>query len=113
MSESSTVSEFHRSGIHLRLPGFGENGPTLEIFQYSNNESKLTPVPNREGITHIAFQVENIEEVMVEVLNNGGKKVGDITSRKIEGVGNLTFVYLADPEGNIIELQTLDATPAE
>ena len=25
-------------GIHLRLPGYGDNGPTLEIFQYNNQE---------------------------------------------------------------------------
>ena len=23
------------TGVHLRLPGFGENGPTLEVFEYS------------------------------------------------------------------------------
>ena len=23
------------SGIHLRLPGFGDSGPTLEIFEYA------------------------------------------------------------------------------
>jgi predicted enzyme related to lactoylglutathione lyase len=26
----------HISGIHLRLPGFGNDGPTLEIFQYGS-----------------------------------------------------------------------------
>ncbi|MBN1317277.1 MAG: hypothetical protein JXA42_17475, partial [Anaerolineales bacterium] len=36
-------------GAHLRLPGWGENGPTLEIFQY---DPQTTPVPaaiNRPG----------------------------------------------------------------
>jgi hypothetical protein len=43
---------------------------------------------------------------MNEVLTNGGKKVGDIASSEVKGVGILSFVYVADPEGNIIELQS-------
>ena len=61
--------------------------------------------PNREGLAHIAFEVEEVTHAMSEVLRHGGTKVGEITSSKVEGVGILTFVYLADPEGNIIELQ--------
>jgi hypothetical protein len=30
--------------IHLLLPGFGKDGPSLEIFQYKENEGKLYPV---------------------------------------------------------------------
>lgn len=40
------------------------------------------------------------------VLKQGGRKVGDATSAQVDGVGTPTFVYLADPEGNIIELQS-------
>ncbi len=98
-------------GVHLRLPGHGEGGPTLEIYQYSNSEFKLPPMANREGFTHIAFEVNDVEEAMAEVLKEGGNKVGDITSAEVKGVGILTFVYLADPEGNIIELQAWNAEP--
>ena len=35
---------------------------------------------------------------------HGGGLVGDVTSAEVPGVGLLTFVYVADPEGNIIEL---------
>jgi len=31
------------SGIHLRLPGHGENGPTLEIFSYNRTLEGVTP----------------------------------------------------------------------
>jgi catechol 2,3-dioxygenase-like lactoylglutathione lyase family enzyme len=94
------------SGVHLRLPGQGDNGPTLEIYQYLQNAPKPPPAANREGITHIAFEVDNVEDEMVEVLKHGGSKIGDITSSRIMGVGILTFIYVADPEGNIIELQS-------
>ncbi|MGB6068068.1 MAG: VOC family protein [Desulfomonilaceae bacterium] len=94
------------SGVHLRLPGHGDTGPTLEIYQYSENAPKPPPMANREGFSHIAFEVEDVHDAAAQVLKNGGRKIGDVTSASVEGVGILTFVYLADPEGNIIELQT-------
>lgn len=94
------------SGVHLRLPGHEIDGPTLEIYQYENNEERPNPpLSNREGFAHIAFEVEDVTHAMSEVLRHGGTEVGEITSSQVEGVGILTFVYLADPEGNIIELQ--------
>jgi predicted enzyme related to lactoylglutathione lyase len=39
------------------------------------------------------------------VLEHGGSHVGEAASTTVPGVGRLTVVYLADPEGNIIELQ--------
>ncbi len=93
------------SGVHLRLPGHGDCGPTLEIYQYSKNEARLPTSANREGITHLAFEVDNVEQAFAEVLEHGGSKVGEISSAEVQGVGMLTFVYLTDPEGNIIELQ--------
>jgi predicted enzyme related to lactoylglutathione lyase len=38
------------------------------------------------------------------VLLHGGGKLGEITERKLEGIGVVTFVYMTDPEGNIVEL---------
>lgn len=100
------VMNAHLMGAHLRLPGHGDDGPTLEIYQYSSNEPRAATAANREGIMHLAFEVDNVESVTSAVLENGGSKVGDIVSSQVEGVGLLTFVYLADPEGNIIELQS-------
>jgi len=93
------------SGMHLRLPGHGDSGPTLEIYQYSENIPKPPPAANREGFTHIAFEVEDVADATEQVLSHGGRKIGEVTRSAVEGVGILTFVYLADPEGNIIELQ--------
>ena len=93
-------------GVHLRLPGYGINGPTLEIYQYAQNEPKSAPAANREGITHIAFEVDDVDLAIAEVLEHGGSKIGDLTIAEVEGVGLITFVYLADPEGNIIEIQS-------
>jgi len=93
------------AGVHLRLPGYGEEGPTLEIYQYSQNTPRSSSVANREGIMHLAFEVDDVERTFDLVLKHGGKKIGEIASSEVKGVGLLTFVYCADPEGNIIELQ--------
>ncbi len=44
------------NGVHLRLPGFGEGGPTLEIFQYNQEASGPRPAINRPGLAHFAFR---------------------------------------------------------
>jgi predicted enzyme related to lactoylglutathione lyase len=92
-------------GIHLLLPGFDKDGPTLEIFQYQENEDKPYPMANREGFGHIAFSVDNIEMILEKMILNGGSKLGKIV-KKDYAKGSLVFTYAKDPEGNIIELQT-------
>jgi len=106
LAEGTGLKSAELSGIHLRLPGFGDEGPTLEIFQYTHSEGKLETKPNREGFGHIAFEVDDVTNALRTVLSHGGSTVGKVTSRDIPGVGLLTFVYVADPEGNIIELQS-------
>jgi catechol 2,3-dioxygenase-like lactoylglutathione lyase family enzyme len=106
LDDGTGVSNAHLKGVHLRLPGHGDHGPTLEIYQYTCNEPRAATAANREGIMHLAFEVDSVEEAALEVLKYGGRKVGDIASSEVKGAGLLTFVYLADPEGNIIELQS-------
>lgn len=105
LARGAGVREAQFSGVHLRLPGYGEDGPTLEIYQYTHNEPRPPSAANREGLAHIAFEVTDVKQATDEVLKHGGLKVGEVTSARVEGVGSLTFVYLADPEGNLIELQ--------
>ena len=105
LDEGTGVKNAHLMGMHLRLPGLGENGPTLEIYQYSNNVEKPQSVANTEGIGHLAFHVDDVKEIHDKILSYGGNELGKITEKEIEGVGMLTFVYMTDPEGNIIELQ--------
>ncbi len=94
------------AGAHLLLPGCASDGPTLEIFQFSVSEPHLPPKANREGFGHIAFEVESMEESVKSVLGHGGALVGEVSSVRVKGAGTVHFVYLADPEGNIIELQS-------
>jgi len=93
-------------GVHLLLPGYGQNGPTLEIYQYQTIDNQKANEANTEGYRHIAFEVEDVENTLKLLISNGGASIGEVTTQKIEGVGILTFVYAKDPEGNIIELQS-------
>ncbi|HBV98594.1 MAG: glyoxalase [Peptococcaceae bacterium BICA1-7] len=93
-------------GIHLRLPGYADGGPTLEIFQYSRTaESSDLPAINKVGFSHIAFLVEDVRFYFDRLLANGGSTLGELVEKEIDGVGVLTVVYARDPEGNIIEIQ--------
>jgi len=95
------------TGIHMRLPGGGDAGPTLEIFQYENGPKVRTMTPHTPGFAHIAFAVDNVEDTAHNVFQAGGRPVGELTVRPIAGVGLLTMWYVSDPEGNIIELQDI------
>lgn len=92
-------------GMHLRLPGCGEQGPTLEIFQYNRRQERPATAINRPGFAHIAFAVDDVEVARDAVLAAGGGVVGEVVSVDVPGAGMVTFVYATDPEGNIVELQ--------
>ncbi|MBW2622177.1 MAG: VOC family protein [Deltaproteobacteria bacterium] len=92
-------------GIHLRLPGWGAAGPTLEIFGYNHEEKRPATAINRPGLTHIAFAVDDVSAARDAVLEAGGRAIGKLVSVNIPQKGHIEFIYVTDPEGNIIELQ--------
>ncbi len=93
-------------GVHLRLPGHGADGPTLEVFQYSEQLGSLEPAVNRPGFAHIAFSVSSVPEARDEVLSRGGSPVGDVVTIVGADGARVTWCYVTDPEGNVIELQS-------
>lgn len=96
-------------GIHLNLPGYeNTTAPTLEIFSYDEMVKTTPLMANSKDFTHIAFEVENVYEILEKVIANGGSKLGEIIKNKIEGVGVINFTYCRDCEENIIEIQSWD-----
>lgn len=93
-------------GIHLRLPGYGNDGPTLEIFSYSALASEGERAVNRPGFAHIAFEVASVSAAREAVLAAGGRAVGEIVTLTTAAGRQVTWCYVTDPEGNIIELQS-------
>ncbi|MHB0875187.1 MAG: VOC family protein [Anaerolineae bacterium] len=101
-------AEIH--GVHLRLAGGGDGGPTLEIFQYGSDDEgasrEAAPLPvNRPGFGHLAFAVDDVPAAVAAVLAAGGSIVGEVTTVGIAAAGTITFAYATDPEGNVIEVQ--------
>jgi catechol 2,3-dioxygenase-like lactoylglutathione lyase family enzyme len=92
-------------GAHLRLPGLGSDGPTLEIYQYETGPEGLPPAANRPGYQHIAFAVPDVAAARDAVLAAGGGEVGAIVTVATVDGRRVTWTYVTDPEGNIIELQ--------
>ena len=92
-------------GAHLRLPGHGLNGPTIEIFTYSDQLERAPTAANRPGFGHIAFLVRSVPDARNNVLVAGGRPVGEIVTVTTATGTQITWCYVTDPEGNIIELQ--------
>lgn len=108
LSRGTGVKNAHLRGAHLLLPGYGENGPTLEIYQYANIVSQAPVVPNQRGFGHLAFEVADVAATLNAVEEYGGSRLGEITKRRIPDVGVITFIYARDPDGNLLELQSWD-----
>ena len=97
-------------GAHLRLPGHGPSGPTLEIYQFAVMPEGLPPMANRPGFQHIAFGVPSVAAARHAVLEAGGGSVGSVVTLQTADGRFVTWTYVTDPEGNIIELQSWSDT---
>lgn len=105
LERGTAVQGAHLRGQHLRLPGCGDDGPTLEIYSYDEVVAQSRPVANRAGFGHIAFAVDDMASKLRAVIEAGGAAHGAVVTTQVDGVGRLTFTYARDPEGNLIELQ--------
>jgi catechol 2,3-dioxygenase-like lactoylglutathione lyase family enzyme len=105
LEAGTRIAGAHLMGTHLRLPGYGEDGPTLEIFSYTPREDRVPSAVNRPGYGHVAFQVEDVARAKETVLAAGGGEVGEIVTLRLSNGARVTWCYVTDPEGNVIELQ--------
>ncbi|MBN2551716.1 MAG: VOC family protein [Spirochaetales bacterium] len=106
LQRGSGVSGVRIRGIHLRLPGYGAKGPTIEVFEYSRGIGCEPPVPNRHGWGHIAFEVDDVPAALQAVVEAGGSRLGEVVTFEVPEAGTITWTYARDPEQNIIELQS-------
>jgi catechol 2,3-dioxygenase-like lactoylglutathione lyase family enzyme len=108
VSGGTGVENAQLEGVHLKLPGYGPEGPTLEIFQYIESRERELAYANSKGLTHLAFEVSDMNDTCSKVIRAGGWMLGKLVSQLIDGVGVCTFVYVRDPDRNIIEIQMWD-----
>lgn len=98
-------------GAHLRLPGHGNEAPTLEIFNYNLLQEQPSTAVNRPGFGHSAFMVNDVLNARDAVLAAGGRAVGEVVTLVNAAGKALTWVHVTDPEGNVIELQSRPKQP--
>ena len=106
LSAATGVPDAALRGAHLRLPGGGPAGPTLEIYQYDPSLESLPTAANRPGFGHIAFVVPDVASALDAVVAEGGGVVGETVTLQTADGRRVTWVYVTDPEGNIVELQS-------
>ena len=86
----------------LSLPGV--DGPFLEIFEYKSIHDCPPPPVNQPGYGHICFEVDDIQATFDAVIKAGGTPLGEITDFGSTEAA-FSYVYMRDPEGNVIELE--------
>lgn len=102
---ATRVAGAHLTGAHLRLPGHGDAGPTIEIYQYDTVEPPREPRVDRAGWGHIAFQVPDVPAALDAVVEAGGSRFGEVVTLTTSTGARVTWCYAADPDGNLLELQ--------
>lgn len=106
LDKLTNIKDAHIVGEHLALPGYEAQPPTLEIFSYESMDEASPKALNRAGLAHLAFEVDDVRAVLQRILEEGGAQIGTLVQAPYPGGVTATFVYAADPEKNIIELQS-------
>jgi catechol 2,3-dioxygenase-like lactoylglutathione lyase family enzyme len=112
LDAATGLQDAHLTGAHLRLPGHGADGPTIEIFSYDTLNAHPGTDVARAGWGHIAFQVTDVPAAVEAVVDAGGGRVGEIITTRTADGRQVTWCYSTDPDGNIIELQAWSAAGA-
>lgn len=103
--KASGLKNVEVHGAHIALPGYGNNGPTIEIFTHTIQEGSRSTPYNHQGYGHIGIEVDDVEAVYKKVLECGGSSDGKIVKHYYESMDKtLTIIYAKDPDGNIVEL---------
>ena len=78
----------------------------LEVYSYAKTVPHAPGPPNRYGLGHLAFEVDDVEAALAKLLGSGGALHGKVTSKAVEGIGTIAFAYARDPEGDLVEVQS-------
>lgn len=92
----------------LGLPGVGER-PILELYGFP--EADQPDWPYQPGQGHLAFEVNDVARAAESVLACGGSYLGEIATWRAPSGNFATFVFMRDPEGNMVDLWARGTPP--
>jgi methylmalonyl-CoA/ethylmalonyl-CoA epimerase len=90
-----TIAETHGTVVDLHGP---DGTFPIELNHYDRDTAFDTPYVAGEGIDHLAFQVDNLENAIATARAAGHPVVQEVR------VGTKRWVYIEDPNGIWIEL---------
>ncbi len=94
--------------VYVQPPG---GGPRVELLHFRSPEGAVLPqaaLPNTQGLRHLAFQVEDVDEASRKLLEVGIKLLSapcSIPGRTIRHpAGSKRLCYFRDPDGVLLEI---------
>ncbi len=75
-----------------------KDGPSLELNFYRKGTQHDVPYLPGEGLDHLAFRVENLDNAIAEAARAGHPVVAEVKTERSR------WVYIRDPDGLYIEL---------
>ena len=91
--------------VSLHAVYLERDGATIELLHFASpgntGESSSWRPLNQTGLTHLSFQVEDLDLVIGEVVRCGGR-VHDDT--RIHPSADVAAIFCTDPDGTLIEL---------
>ena len=86
----------------MRIPKICKSG----IIKSCEYAFVIKPIHIQCGFAHLAFEVDDVNETLNKLLAAGGSQYGELVTTEYEDGRKAVFVYTADIEGNIIEIQS-------
>ena len=93
--------------VHLTIPN---SDVEIELFEFHESSDSLTQPPriNDPGYRHFAIVVEDMDEAVTALKRKGVVfHSNPIRFEQPADIRGFSFVYIRDPEGNIIEINQL------
>ncbi len=87
-----------RNSYKLDL-GVGEH-TRIELFSFPNAPERPS-YPEAQGLRHLAFEVENLDEAVSVLVSKG---INSLEKIRLDELTNKRFTFFADPDGLPIEL---------
>lgn len=93
-------SETEKADMDIQWLRHPLGGPMMELIRYVHHPAGRSVHNSKVGAAHICFSVEDISAAFDVLVSQGVEPLSD----PHEDESGLNWVYLRDPDGNVVEL---------